>query len=165
MREIEKAVCFLILCLLIIISSFGQAEEQEQKAKTKVMVHHEDEDTIGIRLAYEIKEEIRSSFEYDGTNKFKEADLVIAMRSSPIQRGESAPIGSAISVTFIYKPMLFNRWVHGLLVAISTVGDIESKAGDIVAFMDKHYQEQRANLESIYEALIVGLKIMNKKKN
>ncbi len=164
MRKIKKAVCFLILCLLIIISSFGQAEEQEQKAKTKVKVYHTGEDTIGIRLAYEIKEKIRSSFEYEVTNKIEEADLSILMASASIKMGESEPMASAISVVFTYQPQIFHRVMNNVVVILPRDKDIASNAGDIVAMIDKDYQNQRADLESLYEALMTGLEVIYKDK-
>jgi len=153
MRRIKKAVCFFILSLFIIISSFAQAEEQEQKAKTKVMVHHEGQDSIGIRLAYEIKEKIRSSLEYEVSNRIEGADLYIVMVSVSIKMDESEPRGSAISIAFTYKPAVLSTLINNVIFIIPTDEDIESKAGRIVAIMDKIYQNKRADLESLYKSL------------
>ncbi len=164
MREIEKVVCFFIFCLLIIISSFGQAEEQEQKAKTKVMVSQEGQDTIGIRLAYEIKEKIRSSIAYELTNNNEEADLHVSMISVSIQSEKSETMGSAISVTFLYKPLLFKHYINSLIYVLPRKKDIKLKAEEIIAIMDKAYQEGRSDLEFLYEALMTGLDITLKNK-
>ncbi len=164
MRKIKKAVCFLILCLLIIISSFGQAEEQEQKAKTKVVVSQEGQGTTGIRLAYEIKEKIRSSIAYELTNNTEEADLHVSMISVSIQSEMSEALGTAISVAFIYKPLLLKRYISMLIVILPKKKDFKLKAEEIIAIMDKVYQENRSDLESIHEALITGLKVIYKDK-
>jgi len=164
MREQKKAVCFFILCLLIIISSFVQAEEQEQKAKTKVMVSQEGQDTAGIRLAYEIKEKIRSSIAYELTNNTEEADLHVSMLSVSIKSEMSEALGTAISVTFLYKPLFFKRYISALIVLFPPKKDVKLKAEEIIAIMDKKYQESRSDLELLYEALMTGLDVIWKDK-
>ena len=162
MRKIKKVVYFFILCLLIIISGFIQAEEQKQKSKTKVVVSQEGQGTTGIRLAYEIKEKIRSSIAYELTNNTEEADLHVSMISVSIQSEMSEALGSAISVAFLYKPLLFKRYITHLIVLLPKKKDIKLQAEEIIAIMDKIYQENRSDLESLHEALITGLKVIYK---
>jgi len=164
MRKIKKAIYFFVLCLLIIISGFIQAEEQKQKSKTKVVVSQEGQDTTGIRLAYEIKEKIRSSIAYELTNNNEEADLRVSMISVSIQSERSETMGSAISVTFLYKPLLFKHYINSLIYVLPRKKDIKLKAEEIIAIMDKEYQENRSDLELLYEALMTGLDVIWKDK-
>ena len=163
MNKLEKIIFSLILFLLITISGGIYAEE-----KIKVYVYQRGNDSIGPRLAYEIKEKLSSSMRYELINEPKEATLTMLVETEILKFGDKVE-GSVISAIFIYKPVELNSYFGMTLAIIPNVKEVKSRAEKIIAFMDTYYQNNHSRLKKIFDYYIEGitlrtLKELEKKK-
>lgn len=158
----KKTVCVIIF-LFIGVANFiyGQFPQKGIKndAKPIVFVVQQGKDALGSRLAYEVKEKLASSVRYELTTDLNKCWLEITIISvSIVVSGNN--IGSAVSITYSYKPNAFYNLLGNLVLIITRRDSIKDDAEDIVATLDEYYQKKRMTLElfdKIWETGIINL--------
>ena len=153
MNKIKKYVILSVACFLFVLTGITFSG---QNNKISVFVEHTGEDTIGNRVAYEVKEKISTSARFRLLNTLKGSRLSISIVSLDIESIGKQGILSALSVTYVLDPYVMNY--HGTSEVIIVGKDrVKSTVGNIVASADKAYHDSLESYNVIRKCFLIGL--------
>ena len=136
----------------VLLGAQPSAYGQRQLPRVPVSVSHSGDDPVGQRLAYEVREALRSSAGYMLTDR-RDAYLYVSMVSLDPERDPSLRgTWAAVSIVYTMKntnPFDENKphtWYPIFLTSrVATVGRrvVEDQAKSIISALDEEYQEFR----------------------
>jgi len=147
----KRAALFVLTLILLV----GSSNAQKMEPPTRVGVTHSGNDVVGQTLAYQVREQIKSSDQMklvDATNKTAAYVRVSVVTVDPFSETGIDRVSSTYSCTWSYRLAISGRSTELLLTSrVGTVasGGTKAPARNIAAITDEQRRKVPQKMEDL----------------